>query len=150
MSVDNKKTLLVLILLCLAFFVYNRPKAIDVVPIDNPVVIIPEPPNPAPPENNGCDLSLTEALKINKQLLIIFVADWCGFCKSLKNDLPHMKDIDRYVLCLANVDDESNKDLIKHFGIKMLPTAILVDPKENKEIKRISGYEKTKFLSWMR
>lgn len=148
----NKKTLIVLALLCGAFLIYYKKSSINIPAPDNPVIVVPEPvdPQPEPTVINACDSSLAEALLSKKPLLIIFWANWCGFCKLLKNDLANMKDIDRYVICLTDVDDPANKQLTSHFGIKMIPTAIMVDPKENKEIKRISGYDKTKFLSWLK
>jgi thioredoxin-related protein len=152
MSVDNKKTLTIIVLLCIAFFIHSRQNSVIPTP-NNPVVIVPEPINPQPPspqpEEKGCDLSLAKALRVKKPLLIVFVADWCGFCKSLKNDLPNMNNIDQYIICLTDIDDESNKELVEHFGIKMIPTVIMVDPEQNKEIKRIAGYDKIKFSSWL-
>jgi thioredoxin-related protein len=152
MSVDNKKTLLIIALLCAAFFIHYRKVDIESIP-DNPVVVVPEPVNPQPPsplpEEKGCDLSLAEALRVKKPLLIVFVADWCGFCKSLKNDLPNINNVDQYIICLTDIDNESNKELVAHFGIKMIPTVIMIDPEQNKEIKRIAGYDKIKFSSWL-
>jgi len=149
--IGNKTTLIILVLLLVAFLLYHKPNKTIILP-DQPVVIVPEPdpvPKPSPNTGNSCDLSLVEALRAKKKLLIIFVADWCGFCKSLKNDISNINNIDKYVICLVNVDDESNKELIEHFGIKMIPTTIMVDPEKNKETTRIAGYDKSKFSSWL-
>lgn len=152
MSAKNKNTILILVALILVFFYkYYQPELLTPVPKNDNVIVVPDPiPEPSPEVEKGCDLSLTKALQTDKKLLIIFVADWCGYCKSLKKDLFDMPSIDNYVVCLADIDNELNKDIVKHFRIKMLPTSIIVDPEAHKEIKRITGYNKEKYTTWIK
>lgn len=139
--------LLLFVIVSLVFY-YNR----SIVNINTPVNIEPIVPVvvPVPDENkSGCDIVLEKALQNNKNLLIIFSAKWCGYCRSLKTDLEKL-DVKNYEICYIDIDEQSNKDLMKHFNIKMVPTSILVDPKNNKEVKRITGYIADNFKQWLK
>jgi thioredoxin-related protein len=139
--------LLLFVIVSLVFY-YNR----SIVNINTPVNIEPIVPVvvPVPDENkNGCDIVLEKALQNNKNLLIIFSAKWCGYCRSLKVDLEKL-DVRNYEICYIDIDEQSNKDLMKHFNIKMVPTSVLVDPKNNKEVKRITGYIADNFKQWLK
>lgn len=71
--------------------------------------------------------------------LLIFSASWCGHCQVLKADLE--KDptiVDGYTWGYVDADQE--KDLMKQYGVKSLPTIIVLD-KDNNEVKRQVGYK---------
>jgi thioredoxin-related protein len=146
--------LLLLFVIAALVFYYNKPIIDNNTPTDTkpkviepiaPVVV----PDIKPDENkNGCNIVLEKALQNNKNLLIIFSAKWCGYCRSLKADLEKL-DVTNYEICYIDIDEEPNKDLVKHFNIKMVPTSISVDPKNNKEVKRISGYIPDKYQKWL-
>ena len=140
----------ILALLFFAFFYHSLSDNILRPEPPAPIVIPVPSPEPEPLQQKGCDLLLAEALDTKKQLLIVFWADWCGFCRTLKQDLPAIIDLNKYVICLIDVDNKDNKELVDHFKVKIIPTSILVDSKENKEIKRMSGYEKTKYSLWIK
>jgi thioredoxin-related protein len=146
---QDAKAIIVIILLSIVAYHYDKnhkPIIVNPIPVVNPVVI-PEP--EIDPSNNVCDLSLKKALEDHKNLVIVFTAEWCGYCKSLKKDLSNLTE-DRYEICVVDIDAKENKELSDHFKIKLVPTSVMVDPKENKEIKRVEGYLKDKYINWLK
>jgi thioredoxin-like negative regulator of GroEL len=91
-------------------------------------------------------MALSESTKM--PTLVIFGADWCGFCKSLKKDIESgmlNKELDNYIVCYIDID--KNKDLKKEFDVKTLPDSrILID---KKEISQYKGYDKSKYKKWI-
>lgn len=66
--------------------------------------------------------------------LIKFYADWCGPCKMLSRV---MEDITLpYPVEEVNIDN--HQDLAVKYGIRGVPTLVLVDH-DNNEIRRVSG-----------
>jgi thioredoxin 1 len=91
-------------------------------------------------------LSLTQ--RAHGDDLLIFSAAWCGHCQTLKNDLEKNPDaVDGYTWGFVDADQE--KDLMRQYGVKSLPTLVVLDDKNN-EVKRQVGYrgmqELRKFL----
>ena len=68
-----------------------------------------------------------------KQLLK-FSATWCGPCKALAGSMKHVdfKDIE-----VKEVDVDQEKDLVLQYGVRGVPTLILLD--DGKEVARKSG-----------
>lgn len=68
-----------------------------------------------------------------KQLLK-FSATWCGPCKSLAGNMKHVdfKDVE-----LKEIDIDDNLDEAKKFGIRGVPTLVLMN--DGVEVKRKSG-----------
>jgi thioredoxin 1 len=65
-----------------------------------------------------------------------FEASWCSPCKMLSRVIEDAKDkITAEIEC---VDIDENADLAKQYGIRGVPTMVVVDS-EGKEIKRQSG-----------
>ena len=63
-----------------------------------------------------------------------FYADWCGPCKAQASLFEKAS----FEVESINVDKEENENLVEKFGIKGLPTSVLVDD-EGKEITRFVG-----------
>ena len=144
---DTKAIIVIVLLLIVAYHYHKNDKPIvSPIPVVNPIVI-PEP--DVDPSRNACDLSLKKALEDHKNLVIIFTAEWCGYCKSLKKDLSNLVG-DRYEICIVDIDAKENKELSDHFKVKLVPTSVMVDPKDNKEIKRVEGYLKDKYINWLK
>lgn len=68
-----------------------------------------------------------------KQLLK-FSATWCGPCKSLANNFKYVElgDVE-----LVNIDIEEQSDKAREYGIRGVPTMVLLE--DGKEVKRKSG-----------
>ena len=68
-----------------------------------------------------------------KQLLK-FSASWCQPCKSLTSNFKHvdMKDVE-----LVSYDIEENTDIATQYGIRSVPTMVLLE--DGKEVGRKTG-----------
>ena len=68
-----------------------------------------------------------------KQLLK-FSASWCQPCKSLAGNFKYvdLKDVE-----LKEVDIEENSELANQYGIRSVPTMVLLE--DDKEVKRHTG-----------
>lgn len=144
---DTKAIIVIVLLLIVAYRYHKNDKPIvNPIPVVNPIVI---PEQDVDPSRNACDLHLKKALEDHKNLIIIFTAEWCGYCKSLKKDLSNLVE-DRYAICVIDIDTKENKQLSDHFKIKLVPTSVMINPKENKEIKRVEGYLKDKYINWLK
>ena len=67
--------------------------------------------------------------------LLKFYASWCGPCKQQGNILEGFKALP---IESIDVDDDDNTDIIDKYGIRGLPTILLLDDK-NEIIKRFGG-----------
>lgn len=65
-----------------------------------------------------------------------FYADWCGPCKSLTSVLERMGSAVTVPVEEINIDERN--DVAMHYGIRSVPTMILVDD-NNSEIRRRVG-----------
>jgi thioredoxin-like negative regulator of GroEL len=101
------------------------------------------------PTNKIFEDNLSEAKKVaefyKKPLLVIFGADWCVYCKSLKQDLAALNYVDKYVVCI--VDIEKNSALVKEYKIKGLPTSIIM---HNNTLEYLKGYKKHTYEPWLK
>lgn len=93
------------------------------------------------------DLALKLSKETNQELVIIFSASWCGYCKTLKNDLATIKHFDNKIICIIDID--SNKKIARQFKVKNLPTSVMLNP-EGQEITRNVGYEKPSYEEWLK
>lgn len=100
--------------------------------------------------NNGYVTDLDEALRLsqktNQNVVLIFSASWCGFCKTLKNDLPNIKEFDNKIICILDSDKE--KRLARKFKAKSLPTSVMLNS-NGEEVSRMVGYEKEPYKKWL-
>ena len=77
--------------------------------------------------------------------ILKFSAEWCGPCKMLQ------KTIDEMVLPypIENIDIDKNPDLAGNFGIRGVPTLVLMTS-EGKEQGRIMGNKsKADIMEWL-
>lgn len=121
-----------------------------------PVVVIPDPtPAPEPRVIVPKDIIIDDynhtvscGKQLNKPVLIVFTADWCGFCNSLKKELKSIIPDHKYVVGYLDIDNEINKELLKKYRIESLPTSILLDS-SGKEIKRKKGFIRQNYKAWL-
>ena len=91
----------------------------------------------------GDDLvqGLAEAQKSAKPVVVDFSASWCGWCRKLETDTfpdPGVQELlGHYVL--VRVDADKHPGLVKQYGVKGLPTLLLLD-KDGKLIRRVDGF----------
>lgn len=65
-----------------------------------------------------------------------FYADWCQPCKTLSRVIEDAGDKVKYPI--EEIDIDNNFELAKQYGIRGVPSLILVE-EDGKEVKRISG-----------
>lgn len=82
--------------------------------------------------------------KEDAKVLVIFGAKWCKYCRILKEDLDSL-NLEDYTVCV--VDADSRKDLTRKYGVRSLPTSVVVQG--NKETSRKTGYEKEAYQAWL-
>jgi len=80
----------------------------------------------------------------NKNVLLIFGADWCPSCVRLKKDLLKL-DLHDYIICQIDVDQR--RDLAKKYNVNRYPTSIIINNKEEKS--KIVGYSRFSYQKWL-
>lgn len=94
--------------------------------------------------------SLEDAIALsensNRDVLLLFGAEWCGACKQLQMDLTNNSQMsDDLIIC--HIDIDSNKKLAKEYRVKTIPYYLLI--RDKKEIKQEKGYGDSKrFIRW--
>ena len=66
--------------------------------------------------------------------ILYFTAEWCNPCKKVR---PIVEDMKREGFNFQMIDVDYEKELVKQFEIKSVPTFILFE--NSKELNRISG-----------
>jgi putative thioredoxin len=59
-------------------------------------------------------------------VLVDFWAEWCGPCKTLKPLLEKLADAYQGRFRLAKVDADKNPELLQYFGVRSIPTVVLI------------------------
>jgi thioredoxin 1 len=70
-----------------------------------------------------------------------FSATWCGPCKMLARNLEDINTI----IPIENIDIDENQDAAIHYGVRGVPTMIMLDENHN-EVKRMVGMQSLKDL----
>ena len=65
-----------------------------------------------------------------------FYADWCTPCKMLTEVIHDAQD--QINIPIEEIDIDKNSDIVVHYGIRSVPTMILLD-ENNTELKRVTG-----------
>lgn len=151
---------LIILALFLVGYYIRQNQGVDVNPEPvNPVIVpIPEPnPNPEPeptpePEQilfyDDYNKALKTSIEFNRKLIVVFSADWCPHCVTLKKNINNISFLDRFIVCILDTENKNNKDLISNFKPRGLPTSIAIDNNE-KEIDRKAGFSKSSYESWL-
>lgn len=97
------------------------------------------------------DVAVELGKKADKNVLLVFSLESCRHCEFLKQDMPNMKHINDYVVCV--LDSRENKKLTGKMNIKKWPTSVVVVvSKENQgESDRLVGYAgKENYDAWLK
>src|SRR5687768_7088228 len=84
-------------------------------------------------------------------VLLVFSAEWCGPCKVLKTNTLSSREFSERggALRVAEVDVDSEEKSARSFGVKVVPTLVLLTA-ESKIIARRTGYvEPAELLKWL-
>lgn len=139
----NNKILLI-IGVGLVIFSINSKYITNKITIPNIPVVMPElTKNIYYDEYDKCkDLSV----QYSKKLVLIFSADWCPYCRTLKKDINNIVLFKQYIVCF--IDTDKNKNLVEKYEIKGLPTSVIIDSREN-ELSRKMGYKQIDYNKWL-
>lgn len=87
------------------------------------------------------------------EVLLVFGAKWCVWCQKFSRDiLPNQRiasSLSARKATVVRVDVDKRRDISERYGVKTLPTMVLVDS-EGRELRRMSGFATVKeFLGWV-
>jgi len=69
--------------------------------------------------------------------VIEFTADWCGPCKRIAPAVQSIADRLADEVAFAKVDADADKDLLDDYGVKILPTFVIV--RKGKRVGKVKG-----------
>lgn len=86
--------------------------------------------------------------KSDKEILVVFTADWCKYCSIMKQDISKApKIVEDKIVCY--VDYDTNNDLVKEYKVKLIPDYFIL--KKRIEMKRTVGYTNWgNFMMWLK
>lgn len=127
----------------------------NVEPTEPPSVtppVVPETPT-TPAIFSDYDEALKEAKKNNKKMLLIFGADWCHWCKKLKNETLKSEEVQRELvennIIEVHINTDQKRELAKKYRVRGIPAYALVD-KDEKELRSGSGFKDSEdFIAWL-
>lgn len=95
--------------------------------------------------------ALQKSGELGMPALIVFSADWCGYCKKMKSETMVDKDVvavmKNYIL--VYVDSDKDREGIRKFGVQGLPTCVITNYKED-NLKTVTGYQSAgPFAKWL-
>ena len=73
-----------------------------------------------------------------KKLLYFFTASYCSACRAIKPIVEKEAPEKGYELKFIDMDTEDGVDMAEKFGVRSLPTLVLVDENGN-EVKKAVG-----------
>lgn len=80
--------------------------------------------------------SLDKAIETKKPMLVLFYADWCGFCQKFAPTFHKVaKDAkikSNFAIAYVNCDAPENQKFVQEYGIQAFPTVFVVDKDGNK------------------
>ncbi len=76
------------------------------------------------------DAAFAKARHDRKMLMVVVTTSWCGWCKKLKTGAladAKVRKLSRQYAC-ADVDGDTNPDLLAALGVDSFPTVLMLDP----------------------
>lgn len=75
---------------------------------------------------------------MSKLKFVLYTADWCSSCKTLKTCLEHMRNDGQIDYLAVDIESVDGMDACDAYGIKNIPFTVVVDEDDN-ELGRFSG-----------
>lgn len=94
--------------------------------------------------------TLAKALETKKDTVVLFYADWCGYCKRFApqfNKITKTKEFKKeFAVAYVNCDAPENAELVRAYGIKGFPTVYLIEEDGDKKQIHIGEFYKQNVL----
>ena len=107
-------------------------------PSAQPAAEAPAQPDPNEPTKKPSEykfgMPYEKAVKAKKPMIVLFYADWCGFCVRF---MPIFEELyknhkDHFNFVKVNVEDKKYEDAVKKYEIAAFPTVFMVNTKTDK------------------
>lgn len=98
---------------------------------------------PAIPWRTDFEAALREAEERNLPLILHFYADWCMPCQKMESTVfgtDAVRKLLRTHFVSAKLNSEKNQHLVRAYGFEILPTDLVIDPRNGRLLARHSGY----------
>lgn len=97
---------------------------------------------PKRPSEYAEGMDYDKAMKSKKPVLVLFYADWCGYCVKF---MPVFKQLaalyeDEIDFAKVNVEDKKYEQLIGEIGLTGYPTVFIIDPKYDNRVLLSNAY----------
>ena len=92
---------------------------------------------PKHPSDYHIGITYNQAVQSDKPMLILFYADWCGYCLRFMPKFSTLSKLygKKYNFVMLNVEDGSeNIKLTQQTGISGYPTVYILDPKYDNKV----------------
>ena len=93
-------------------------------------------------KSNYVGVTYEKAMKREKPVILVFIANWCTFCQRLlpKLELIEKSYKNKFNIVVIDCEDQKNYELVREFSIKVYPTIFIVDPQKNTKVNFYAGY----------
>jgi len=114
----------------------------------------PTSPPGTPPQ--GSPRNYTETIEFakrnNKQVLLIFGAEWCQWCKKMKSETLNNSSVQSKMSAYVYyyVDTDKEKDIAKKYKVSGIPYYAIINPTNESIVRQGNGFKSsTEFVAWM-
>lgn len=155
----SNRNILYVALIVLVLMIFRQKGGCD----DNPNVI-PDPIKPVPKvvvpkvvvpklETNLVYDDFNKAIALgkahNRNIVIVFGAEWCPYCVVLKKDASKITQFDNFIVAFLDTDNkEANQQAVNLYRPRSLPTSVIIDVNK-KELSRKIGYRNKDYTKWL-
>jgi thiol-disulfide isomerase/thioredoxin len=93
------------------------------------------------PSEYNIGITYDEALKADKPALVLFYADWCGYCRKFMPKFRVINSLykDKFEFVMLNVDEKPVEKLAQDYSVGGFPTVYIIDPKYDNRVLLPNG-----------
>ena len=97
---------------------------------------------PKRPSEYAVGMDFNKAMKSKKPVLVLFYADWCGYCVKFMPIFKQLSSLYENEMDFAkvNVEDKKYEQLVGEIGLTGYPTVFIIDPKYDNKVLLSNAY----------
>ena len=97
---------------------------------------------PQKPSEYKIGIEYNKAMKSKKPVLVLFYADWCGYCVKFMPIYQELSEkyADVMDFSKVNVEDKKYEKVVNEIGITGFPTVFILDPKYDNKVLLSNAY----------